>query len=97
MNEVTGQVDWKKFEFITKHLDILGYNTEELMREVHLLTILNTLFYDTFQLAQPCETMIDDCFWKGNKTDCDDLFTMIKTESGFCCSFNFNGLEKRSS
>ena len=26
--------------------------------------------------------------WQGSYTDCSDLFKLVKTDDGFCCSFN---------
>ena len=32
--------------------------------------------------------MILMCMWKGKKMNCSDIFTIRKTDNGFCCSFN---------
>ncbi|KAJ9586858.1 hypothetical protein L9F63_019540 [Diploptera punctata] len=41
------------------------------------------------QLTQPCSSMLIKCKWRGKVTPCDQLFTMSKTDAGFCCSFNY--------
>ena len=28
------------------------------------------------------------CLWKGKQVNCNDIFTIHKTDNGFCCSFN---------
>jgi hypothetical protein len=33
--------------------------------------------------------MLIKCKWRGEVTACNDLFTMHKTDAGFCCSFNY--------
>ncbi|KYB27860.1 pickpocket protein 28 [Tribolium castaneum] len=45
------------------------------------------------QLAQPCEQMISDCFWNSKQSNCSDIFTLVKTTSGYCCSFNYKGIK----
>ncbi|PSN58038.1 hypothetical protein C0J52_02048 [Blattella germanica] len=41
------------------------------------------------RLTQPCSSMLIKCKWRGKRTSCDSLFTMSKTDAGFCCSFNY--------
>ena len=35
-----------------------------------------------------CDDMILMCIWEGEKVNCDEIFTIHKTDNGFCCSFN---------
>ena len=35
-----------------------------------------------------CNDMLLMCIWKGEEVDCNDIFTIQKTDNGFCCSFN---------
>ena len=35
-----------------------------------------------------CEDMLLMCLWKGKKVNCSDIFSIHKTDEGFCCSFN---------
>lgn len=44
-----------------------------------------------FQLAHPCNEMLYDCFWNTKPKNCGDIFTLEKTTSGYCCSFNYKG------
>ena len=35
-----------------------------------------------------CEDMFLMCLWKGKQVKCNDIFSIHKTDNGFCCSFN---------
>ena len=35
-----------------------------------------------------CEDMFLMCIWKGKKINCSEIFSIRKTDNGFCCSFN---------
>ena len=35
-----------------------------------------------------CSDFIQECWWQGNKEDCNSVFELRKTDEGFCCSFN---------
>ena len=35
-----------------------------------------------------CEDMFLMCLWKGKQVNCNDVFTIHKTDNGFCCTFN---------
>ena len=40
---------------------------------------------------QQCEDMILMCKWQGhilNTSDCQNMFSLRKTDEGFCCTFN---------
>lgn len=54
-------------------IESLGYNSETLM----------------MALAQPCDTMLKECFWMGRRINCGDVFRLIEAPGGMCCSFNF--------
>ncbi|XP_049863648.1 sodium channel protein Nach-like [Schistocerca gregaria] len=41
------------------------------------------------RLTQPCSSLMVKCKWRGEITPCNQLFTMQKSDSGFCCSFNY--------
>jgi hypothetical protein len=32
--------------------------------------------------------MLNGCFWDGEDQICEDLFELVQTDEGFCCSFN---------
>lgn len=49
------------------------------------------------KLAPKCETIIDKCKWKAEEKRCRTLFEPQITSSGFCCSFNYYGVEKGES
>ncbi|XP_068085172.1 sodium channel protein Nach-like [Anabrus simplex] len=42
------------------------------------------------EVTQPCDSMMIKCKWRGELKPCKELFTMHKTDSGFCCSFNYH-------
>ena len=35
-----------------------------------------------------CSQMIVACEWQGGVENCMDLFSISRTDAGFCCSFN---------
>ncbi|XP_021941869.1 sodium channel protein Nach-like isoform X2 [Zootermopsis nevadensis] len=64
------------------------------MDMVHIHAVLKNRSFDVEslmrQLTQPCSSLLIKCKWRGEVTDCGSLFTMHKTDAGFCCSFNYN-------
>jgi hypothetical protein len=77
-----------------------SYNMESLMMRVSELRIqtaravcgIIALYMTIFccQLTQPCSSLLIKCKWRGEVTACSDLFSMHKTDAGFCCSFNYH-------
>uniref|UniRef100_A0A336KF41 CSON009762 protein n=1 Tax=Culicoides sonorensis TaxID=179676 RepID=A0A336KF41_CULSO len=57
-------------------LERLGYDIERIMKETEL----------------DCSGMLFNCSWLGVYMPCNQLFRLIKSSQGFCCSFNYNGL-----
>lgn len=45
------------------------------------------------EVTQPCLNLIQNCSWLGENVACSTLFRMIKSSSGFCCSFNYKALK----
>ncbi|KAK5643711.1 hypothetical protein RI129_007556 [Pyrocoelia pectoralis] len=43
-------------------------------------------------LAQPCSSMLKECYWKNKRISCTKYFQRIKTSGGFCCAFNYDGM-----
>ena len=35
-----------------------------------------------------CSDILLKCQWQGERRKCGDLFSLLKTDSGYCCSFN---------
>ena len=40
------------------------------------------------KVMQKCNQMIMACEWQGTMEKCSDLFSITRTDAGFCCSFN---------
>lgn len=57
-------------------LERLGFKPEMIMKEFIL----------------GCNEMLSNCSWLGVDMPCNQLFRMVKSSEGFCCSFNYNGL-----
>lgn len=49
------------------------------------LEISLSIFLD-LKVAEPCEKLITNCFWKSRQINCSEIFIKSKTQSGFCCS-----------
>ena len=41
-----------------------------------------------FKVMLSCDELLVACQWQGEVKDCADLFTLAKSDSGYCCSFN---------
>ena len=48
--------------------------------------VLNAKLY--FKVMLSCDELLLACQWQGEAKDCADLFTLAKSDSGYCCSFN---------
>lgn len=59
-------------------LERLGFKPEAIMREFIL----------------GCNEMLSGCSWLGVHMPCSQLFRMVKSSLGFCCSFNYHGLRE---
>ncbi|GJQ77265.1 hypothetical protein Trydic_g20690 [Trypoxylus dichotomus] len=66
------EANTETYKNISSILSKLGYNCDRVMYEV----------------ALPCEKQFILCQWKMNEENCSNLFYMIKTSRGYCCSFN---------
>ncbi|XP_063907596.1 sodium channel protein Nach-like [Zophobas morio] len=76
-NKLDKDMKWTEHYSIVKVLERAGYNTEKIMHQV----------------AHPCHVMITDCYWNNQEKNCSTMFHLVKTSSGFCCSFNYRGLK----
>ncbi|PSN55271.1 hypothetical protein C0J52_05819 [Blattella germanica] len=67
------------------------YRVEDYLKEVrHLLPQLENLKISDFMLKvlPTCKEVFKDCYWIGRYVDCCTLFSIQRTEAGFCYSFN---------
>ncbi len=44
---------------------------------------------------QRCTDMILVCLWQGNYIPCKTLFSIRRTDNGYCCSFNAVKLDEQ--
>lgn len=60
---------------------------------MHKLMLLNNLEIPQLmgEFAPPCSSMFERCMWKGTQWRCDNLFQMVNSTEGLCCSFNYYG------
>lgn len=71
-----------------------GYDdNEKLMKDVCMTVIITCSSTDIiicklFQLAHPCDKLLEFCSWAGKQVDCLSIFSQSKAEYGLCCSFN---------
>ncbi|XP_069684681.1 sodium channel protein Nach-like [Periplaneta americana] len=60
----------------------------------HIHEVLRNRSYNMetlmLRLTQTCSSMLIKCKWRGQVTPCSELFSMHKTDAGFCCSFNYH-------
>ena len=63
--------------------------TEENINQFYMLNNYSSKMSEVLQSAMlSCDEMIVVCQWKGVTKSCAELFTISKSDSGFCCSFN---------
>lgn len=64
---------------LTMVLESLGVTIKQLMKIV----------------MQPCNEMMKKCFWLNLPIPCEKLFSVSRSSEGFCCSFNYKGIENK--
>ncbi|KAF5296275.1 hypothetical protein FQR65_LT10270 [Abscondita terminalis] len=40
------------------------------------------------KISQPCDKMLQMCRWHLRKMQCDEIFNVVATDEGLCCTFN---------
>ncbi|KAK0183188.1 hypothetical protein PV327_001254 [Microctonus hyperodae] len=48
----------------------------------------NNVLHFMINVTQPCTDMLYYCQWRGNTTDCEEIFNPTLTDEGMCCNFN---------
>ncbi|EAT37212.1 AAEL010779-PA [Aedes aegypti] len=75
------------------HVNGLAESDKREYDGLHNLLLLNNLEVPQLigEFAPPCSDMFERCMWKGTQWRCDNLFQMVNTTEGLCCSFNYYG------
>ncbi|KAJ8731706.1 hypothetical protein PYW08_014436 [Mythimna loreyi] len=77
-----------------------GKRTRRLGHFTQILDILKHHFFtmDTImeEVHQKCENLILYCTFNRKAKNCEDMFVMIKTYEGYCCTFNYAALNDAS-
>lgn len=68
------EINTKKLKYLQTILDQNHIDIETLMRK----------------LTPSCDDMFLMCKWKGREQICNQVFELVKTSEGFCCSFNLH-------
>ncbi|XP_035776394.1 sodium channel protein Nach-like [Anopheles albimanus] len=78
------------------HVSGLGRSDPVRYRLLHEILQVNNLEIPQLvgEFTPPCSKMIERCLWKGTQWRCDNLFQMVNSTEGLCCSFNYYGLLK---
>lgn len=61
------------FDDVFAVMERMGYTVERFMHE----------------LMVPCTLLLAQCWWRGQKQPCAELFRVTTASDGFCCAFNF--------
>ena len=72
-----GSTGSERFVKVYEAIEGMGYTSEKMMLE----------------LMQPCEVMLQRCYWLGKQKPCKTLFRPVKSSEGYCCSFNYRGID----
>ncbi|KAI5635651.1 amiloride-sensitive sodium channel domain-containing protein [Phthorimaea operculella] len=61
--------------------------------KVHYYTVTTIME----EVQQKCSNLLVYCEFNGKPKVCDDVFHQIQTYAGYCCAFNFNGVDDEGS
>ncbi|XP_055600009.1 sodium channel protein Nach-like [Uranotaenia lowii] len=103
-NNMTAEELAFQFRFLL-HVEGLEEADPREYQLLHDILLLNNLEIPQLigEFAMPCSTMLERCMWKGTQWRCDNLFEMVNSTEGLCCSFNHfamrssNRLQKKAS
>ncbi|XP_065087331.1 sodium channel protein Nach-like [Ochlerotatus camptorhynchus] len=75
------------------HINGLAESKTSEYNALHNLMLLNNLEVPQLmgEFAPSCSSMFERCMWKGTQWRCDNLFQIVNTTEGLCCSFNYYG------
>ena len=59
----------------------------------HFRRVFNAKLY--FKVMLSCDELLIACQWQGKAKDCAEIFTLTKSDSGYCCSFNIVHTDKQ--
>ncbi|XP_040167541.1 sodium channel protein Nach-like [Anopheles arabiensis] len=78
------------------HVTGLGDPDPVRYRLLHDIMLMNNLEIPQLmgEFTPPCGTLLERCMWKGTQWRCDNLFQVVNSTEGLCCSFNYYGLLK---
>ncbi|KAF5290766.1 hypothetical protein FQA39_LY14609 [Lamprigera yunnana] len=82
------------FMLDTTYDQVIQSNLNELqdILEANNVDVANLLKY----LTPNCKEIVERCLWKGRYASCEEIFDLIATKNGFCCSFNYFGLKLKN-
>ncbi|KFB35480.1 AGAP009590-PA-like protein [Anopheles sinensis] len=78
------------------HVSGVGEGTDPAQyRVLHDILLSNNLEVPQLigEFAPSCGTLLERCMWKGTQWRCDNLFQVVNSTEGLCCSFNYYGLQ----
>uniref|UniRef100_A0A182INY8 Uncharacterized protein n=1 Tax=Anopheles atroparvus TaxID=41427 RepID=A0A182INY8_ANOAO len=79
------------------HISGVGGETNRSQyRQLHDILLMNNLEVPQLmgEFSPPCGKLLERCMWKGTQWRCDNLFQVVNSTEGLCCSFNYYGLRK---
>ncbi|XP_060801071.1 pickpocket protein 28-like [Amyelois transitella] len=81
-------------------LRMLGGSNSNVPHFKNITDILRKHYYDMDTLMeevhQKCEDLLLYCSFNRRRQNCEDVFNMIKTYQGHCCSFNYVGVDEEN-
>lgn len=68
----------------------LKYDEDEIAELTRAMDVLNITIPELMQqLMHPCDRMIRYCIWKNKLTPCTQIFHVVQSTLGYCCTFNY--------
>ncbi|XP_063242547.1 sodium channel protein Nach-like [Bacillus rossius redtenbacheri] len=85
--------------FVQQLAEIIQPEQASTFMELEKVLLKHNLTMETLmlKLTQPCSSLLVKCKWRGQLVPCDSLYSMHKTDAGFCCSFNYHPPDKTAS
>ncbi|XP_053602876.1 pickpocket protein 28-like [Plodia interpunctella] len=99
MNHSVSEAEITEFLTNLQRLKVSGFNGN-VPHFKNITAILKEHYYDMDilmeEVHQKCENLLLYCSFNRRKQKCEDIFKMIKTYEGHCCSFNYVGVEEET-
>ncbi|XP_078039966.1 sodium channel protein Nach [Augochlora pura] len=74
------------------HFITLPYSTQHYDESDRLQELLDANYWtvaEFLKILEPCEDMLESCWWSSERIDCGKSMSLSHSSYGLCCSFNY--------